>query len=308
MIRSVTLILCLFHLLLLASCEKKKRSSALRDGPGFGNIRISVDESFRPVIEDIVQTYSSLHPSARISISFKAESDCLRDFFYDSTVRLVIVSRGLTDREDRTLTQMLCYRPGWQKIASDAIAVIVHPDASDTAFTVSELRDMMAGKMRQKEIVFDGIRATSTFRFIRDSLMMSGDYDSTIVKAAANTEGVIDYVSNHRNAIGLVGISWIGNPQDSAQLQRLNRIRLAYIRCDRCSDSPYVKPSAASMMNGRYPLIRGLYYIIKENYKGLGTDLISYMKYEPGQLIFRRSYLRPEMDFRVRNVKINTGP
>jgi phosphate transport system substrate-binding protein len=308
MSRKVSIIFLAVALLFSASCEDKKENTSLKDGPGFGKILISADESFKPVMEEMIQAYTMLNPSAIIKVKYKAESDCLRDLFYDDSVRLVIVSRGLTDREDRVLAQKLCYSAGWQRIAHDAIAVIVHPDVNDTIFSRAELKEMITGKSRKKKMVFDGTKATATFRFFRDSIIGSDDYDSTLVKAASGNEAVIDYVANHPDAIGLVGISWIGNPQDSLQRARLKKVKIAYIRCERCKGNPYVKPSVESMLSGRYPLLRGMYYIIKENYKGLGTDLVSYMKFEPGQLIFRRSYLRPEMDFRVRNVKINTLP
>jgi phosphate transport system substrate-binding protein len=47
------------------------------------------------------------------------------------------------------------------------------------------------------------------------------------------------------------------------------------------------------------------YYINKENFEGLGTGFTSFLKFERGQLIFKRSYLGPVMDFEVRNVQIN---
>jgi phosphate transport system substrate-binding protein len=43
----------------------------------------------------------------------------------------------------------------------------------------------------------------------------------------------------------------------------------------------------------------------KENYTGLGTGFVNFMKNERGQLIFKRAYLGPLMDLDVRNVKIN---
>jgi phosphate transport system substrate-binding protein len=61
----------------------------------------------------------------------------------------------------------------------------------------------------------------------------------------------------------------------------------------------------ASILTRRYPLVRGLYYIINENYFGLGSGFVNFMKYERGQLVFRRSYLGPVMDFEIRNVRIN---
>jgi phosphate transport system substrate-binding protein len=60
-----------------------------------------------------------------------------------------------------------------------------------------------------------------------------------------------------------------------------------------------------SMITRRYPLTRGVYYVIKENYEGLGTGFVSFLKYERGQLIFKRAYLGPIMDFELRNVQIN---
>jgi phosphate transport system substrate-binding protein len=85
----------------------------------------------------------------------------------------------------------------------------------------------------------------------------------------------------------------------------LKKVKIAYLQCDFCTDSPYVKPVQQSILTQRYPLVRGVYYILKENYTGLGSGFVSFLKYERGQLIFKRAYLGPIMDFRLRNIKIN---
>ena len=64
-------------------------------------------------------------------------------------------------------------------------------------------------------------------------------------------------------------------------------------------------PTQETILNRRYPLVRGLYYAIKENYTGLGSGFVSFLKYERGQLIFRRAYLGPTMGFVIRNVNLN---
>jgi phosphate transport system substrate-binding protein len=59
-------------------------------------------------------------------------------------------------------------------------------------------------------------------------------------------------------------------------------------------------------MAKRYPLVRGLYYILKENYDGLGSGFSNFLIYEKGQLIFKRAYLGPaKMNFSVRNATMN---
>ena len=153
--------------------------------------------------------------------------------------------------------------------------------------------------------MFDGLNATSTVRFIKDSILNGENYDTSVVKAAKNSKEVIEYISNHENAVGLVGFSWIGNPEDSAQVAALKKIKMGYVKCDLCEGKPYVKPMQQNMLTLRYPLVRKLYYIIKENYTGLGSGFVSFLKYERGQLIFRRSYLGPIMDLEIRNVQIN---
>jgi phosphate transport system substrate-binding protein len=85
----------------------------------------------------------------------------------------------------------------------------------------------------------------------------------------------------------------------------LKKVKIGYVQCNACADSPYVKPVQESIRTRRYPLVRGLYYVIKENYRGLGTGFVSFLKNERGQLIFKRAYLGTVMEFGVRNVKIN---
>jgi len=290
----------------ISSCKEEKEMKHADDTPDSGTINISVDESFRPVIDEQIAMYETSNPGTKIIAHYKPEADCLRDLFYDTSNRLVIVTRRLTPREDRFLIDSLNYIPGSSAIASDAVAILVNAASTDTLFSMRRLQDQLRGKInRQQTIVFDGLKATSTVRFITDSVLKGGTFDTSVVKAALSSEEVIDYVASHENAIGLVGINWIGNPEIPAQVEKLKKVKIAYVQCDVCKDTPYVKPMQQSILTHRYPLVRGLYYIIKENYKGLGSGFTAFLRYERGQLIFRRAYLGPIMDFDVRNVKVN---
>jgi len=286
-----------------SNCRQK--STPLSDTPSSGTIDISVDESFAPVIGEALKVYHNLYPNSNIIAHYKPEADCLRDFFFDSSNRLIIIARGLTDEEDELMHESLNYTPGWNQVAFDAIAVIVPSGSSDTLFSKEGLKDILTGKEKGRTVVFDGLRATSTIRYVRDSILQGSVFDTSVVKAADGSQMVMQYVATHKNAIGLIGISWIGNPEDAEQLQWLKKIDIARVRCDACDGMPYVKPTQQSISTGRYPLVRGLYYIIKENYQGLGNGFVSFLKFEQGQLIFRRAYLRPMMNFDLRNVTIN---
>jgi phosphate transport system substrate-binding protein len=126
------------------------------------------------------------------------------------------------------------------------------------------------------------------------------------VLAASSSEGVVDYVATHPNALGFIGVSWIGNKEDSSQLSFQKRINIAALQCANCTEEVYVRPYQANIAMKRYPLNRGLYYILKENYAGLGKGFVNFLTHEKGQLIFRRGYLVPDrMGFQIRKANVS---
>jgi phosphate transport system substrate-binding protein len=291
---------------LVVSCNPQKNEKLDYDTPTSGTIHISVDESFRPVMEEQIEMYEASYPGTRIIAHYKPEAECIRDLFKDTSNRMVIITRGLTDKEERFFIDSLKYTPAWNAVATDAVAVIVHKESTDTLFTLARLKSQLMGKTNREQVmVFDGLNATSTVRFITDSVLKGEKFDTSVVKAAKTSKEVIEYISAHKNAIGLIGINWIGNPENPEQVEQLSKVKIGYVECVICQDTPYVKPMQESILSKRYPLVRGLYYINKENYVGLGTGFINFLKYERGQLIFRRAYLGPVMSFGIRNVKLN---
>lgn len=288
----------------LSACEQHK--GAPSDTYNSGTIHISVDESFKPVMEEQIRVFESTYPKAHIIAEYKTEADCFKDLFTDTLNRMVIVTRGLIRDEDEYFMDTLKYYPAWDNMANDAITIIVYSSSSDTLFTLDRLKDQLTGKInRDQKIVFDGLNATSTVRFVMDSILKGQKFDTSVVQAVSSSQEVIDYVSKTANAIGFVGISWIGNPEDSAQVNMLKKVKIAYVSCVVCDEEPFVKPMQESILTRRYPLVRGLYYILKENYSGLGRGFVNFLNQERGQLIFKRAYLGTRMDFGVRKVKIN---
>lgn len=284
------------------ACNSKPE--ALRESPTSGTIHISVDESFRPVIDSQIQVFESQNPNAHIIVHYKSEADCLRDLNNDS-IRMVIVTRGLTDKEQKILKDTLTYNPTYGVMAWDAIAVIVNASTKDSMFTMQDIRSMVKGNSGYPyKVVMDGKNATSTVRYMIDSLL-KGEKLGPKVEGAAGSQEVLDYVSNNSDAIGLIGVSWIGNQDDPDQQSFLEKVKIAAIECRGCTAGPYVKPYQANIYAGRYPMIRPLYYVIKENYDGLGSGFRNFLIYEKGQRIFKRAYLLPaRMSFEVQNMSI----
>jgi phosphate transport system substrate-binding protein len=292
---------------LLSGCGNQAVRNSSMETPTSGTIHISADETFKPVMDSEVKVFESSFPNAKLIIHYKSEAECFRDLVRDST-RMIIVTRPLNKEEEKFYLDSIHFVPVYGKLAYDAVAVIVNTHARDSLFTMDEIRDLLEGKEKKGlQVVMDGLTATSTVRFAIDSLLHGGTLAKSVA-AAPNTEGVIDYVASNENAVGFVGMSWIGDQDDPKQQAWLQKIKLAAVRCDSCPDKPYMQPSQENIALKRYPMIRSLYYILKEDFKGVGNNFVNFLQFERGQLIFRRAYLMPaRMSFEVRNMQITNN-
>ena len=169
------------------------------DTPEKGTIYISVDESFKPVIDSQIQVFEALFPGAKVVASYKPEAECFKDLAEDST-RMIIVTRGLNAMEEKFYKDSLKYSPTWSKVANDAISLIVNNKSKDTLITMAKLKGILDGTTADKEIaVFDGLSATSTVRYAVDSILKGKLFDPKKVFAAKNSQGVINYVAENTN-------------------------------------------------------------------------------------------------------------
>jgi phosphate transport system substrate-binding protein len=287
---------------ILVSCGSDKTDPNL-DTRHKGKINISADESFKPVIDAQVQVYEADNPEAKLEVHYKPEADCLNDLMVDS-VRMIIVTKRISEVEKGYISDSLKVFPDQMMMAYDAIAVIVNPDAEISRFTMTDIKQILQGRFKENLIpVFDGLKATSTVRFIVDSVLR-GDTLTSKTLAARSSEEVVDYVSKHPGTIGFIGVSWIGDKDDTQQQSFLTKVRLAEIECKNLPGQ-YVQPIQVNIYNGLYPMKRELVFILKEGYKGLGHGFTDFMTSERGQLIFRRAYLVPGyMPFIVRPTRL----
>lgn len=290
--------------LLLCGCYNEP-SKIIQETPTSGTINISVDESFKPIIDSQIKVFESSFPDAHIKVHYKAEADCLRDLASDST-RMIIVTRGLNKQEENFYEDSIHYIPVWGVLAFDAIAVIVNNQAKDSIFNMSDLSSILSGSSKEPwQVVMDGVSATSTVRFLIDSVLR-GHAIGKNVSAARSSEQVIDFVANNPSAIGFIGVSWIGDQDDPHQVSFLRKVHVAAVNCRTCGGATYVKPYQGNIALNKYPMVRGLYYILKENFSGIGNNFVNFLQYERGQMIFKRAYLWPaRMTFEIRDVQMN---
>ncbi|HWC54872.1 MAG TPA: substrate-binding domain-containing protein [Chitinophagaceae bacterium] len=294
-----------FLLQWLMGCESYDEQKAkLKDTPDRGTIYVSADESFKPIIDSQVQVYESQHPGTKIIVTYKPEAECLKDFAVDS-VRMIIATRGYSKQEEDFMVDSMKVAPEKMIVALDAIAVIVNPKSPDSLFSMNDIRQILTGNYKKDLLpVFDNTKETSTIRFVIDSVLR-GQPLTPKASAAQTSAGVIDYISKNPNAIGFIGVSWVGDQDDTMQISFLKKVKMAQLESVNIPGN-YILPVQANIYLRRYPMIRDVTYILKENYRGLGHGFADFMSGEKGQLIFKRAYLVPaQMNFGVRSVRLN---
>ncbi len=289
---------------MFSGCSDGPASQTAYDTTESGTIHISADESFKPVIDEQIKVFESSFTNAHIIPHYKAEADCLKDLTNDS-IRMVIIARPLSRQEEVFMKDTLGYNPLQEKLAYDAVTVIVNNNAKDSIFDMSDIRSLLSGTSGYRyKVVMDGLTATSTVRYAMDSLLKGQPFGANVV-AAKSSQGVIDYVAEHEDAIGFVGVSWIGSQQDTNMLSFTGKVKVASLECVNCDPVAYVKPYQANIGLKRYPMVRALQCVVKENFKGLGSGFSNFLIYERGQLIFRKAYLWPvRMALSVRTADI----
>lgn len=280
---------------LLVSCSNNSESISSNDTPKKGTISISVDETFKPVIQEQLKLYKSTFPETDIKVTYKSEVECFKDLLNDST-RLVITSRSLNKNEETYFKNKLSFIPAYAVMAYDAVAAIVNINNTDSIFTISDLQNMLSGK-KNYTVIVDGTNATSTVKYLQDSVLRGLPFGKNVV-AANGSDSVIQLIKKATNAIGFVSNCWVSNPYEPQQVKNLKQLKLALVECVRCSEKGvFAKASQATLQYAQYPLARPLYCTVKENWTGLGTGFFNFLSLERGQLIFKRANMVPNRMF-----------
>lgn len=286
---------------LLGGCSPKG-SDKNSDTITTGVIPVAIDESFAPILQQQINVFESVYPMAGIVASYVDENEAIRRLLADS-VRLAVVTRRLTEQERLSLQSRKFY-PKEIKLATDALALIVNRQNPDSLISLMELRAILQGELKEWQqlkgrqsrgriqLVFDNPNS-SAVRFAIDSVCGGKPLDQSLFAQRENAD-VISYVAKNRNAIGVIGVSWVGDRRDSTLLEFIDNVRVMSVsREPECKPSNSYKPYQAYVALGDYPLCREVVGILNDPRGALPTGFYSFLASDRGQRIFLKSGMVP---------------
>ena len=298
-------------LLILSSCGSIGKKGT-NETPTRGNIHIVADESFQPLIETEVYTFTHLYTNAKIKPVFKPEYDVINDFMNDS-VKVIVTSKKLTDSQIQYLRDTLIIART-STYAYDALALITNRDNHDTLVKYNAIRDIFLGKIKTwKEvnensklgdisIIFDNTKS-GNIRYFKELFEIKDTLGKNFFAVNNNAE-VINYVSKNPNALGIISVNWISDKKDSLTMSFINKVNVIAVSQQYVNDGNYYRPHQGFIYDKSYPFVREIYLISRETFAGLGSGFINWACAEQGQRVVLKSGLVPAtMPIRLVQIK-----
>jgi phosphate transport system substrate-binding protein len=298
-------------MLLLISCGEMGKTGT-NETPTRGNVKISADESFQPIIETEVFTFTHLYTNAQITPQFKPEYDVINDFMNDS-VKTIVTSKKLSDYQIQYLrdTQIIARTTTF---AYDALALVTNHDNKDTLLAYNTVRSIFTGKIKTwKEInpksklgdiriIFDNNKS-GNIRYFKELFEIKDSLRGNFFAVKSNPE-VIDFVSRNPDAIGIISVNWISDKDNPSAKEYAKKINQIAVSQEFSSDGSYYYPEQGWIHTRSYPFVREVYLISRESFPGLGSGFVNWACAEQGQRIVLKSGLVPAtMPIRLVQVK-----
>lgn len=290
-IRSLFFIL---SVLLLLSCESHENPLAYqKDAHGRGKIEIFVEDSYKPLFETSIHTFQSLFPKAHVNAKFLSEKDII-DGFMNNQTKTICISRKL-NKEELAFLKSKQVQVISDKIAYDALALIIHPNNMDTSISVDKLKEWVAkdgavwpSTGKSVKMVFDKVYSAN-FNYLTH--LVNQESLSKNVYAVNSNKEVIEFVKQNKDAVGVIGVNWISDQDDFEVMNFLDSIKVMYVSKHEGEEA--FQPYAGTIYTQEYPLYREMWMINKGRRAGLNTGFVLFMIGEKGQLLVQKSELVP---------------
>lgn len=290
---------------LLVACGSPDKNGKNSDTATSGTITIAADESLRPIVEAEIEVFESIYPAAHLNVIYTNEYDAMQLLVKDSA-RIAITSRELLPEEKAVLDKAII-TPRYAPFCKDAIAIIMNKVSKDTILTMAQVKAIMDGtyttwqdingnsafKATPIQVVFDSPKS-GAIRHLKDSVLKGKELAKHCF-AVNDNKAVIDYVEKNKNSIGIIGVSWISDIDDSTSnsfVKRVNVVSLVPANPE-TAEAKTMKPFQAYIALKQYPLWRTVQITLREPRVGLGTGFASFVASDSGQRIVLKSGLVP---------------
>lgn len=295
---------------------------AQKGGYAAGRTVIACDKTFQNVMEQEVRVFEFKYPGSEVMDLYVDEYAAIDSLMnLNNHVRMAVATRPLSKEEIKYLNDNK-RSVNQQAIAVDAVALIVNPENPLDAIDNQDLIDILTGKITEwnmipgagKElknitVVFDH-QGSSTTRYMIDSLL-NGQPLSQRIMATKTPAEVFNAVSKHKNAIGIIGASWLSSDMSGRELseQEIDKMTnvddtasmgtfttdIKVLAVQPKDDVQTYLPTQYNIFNGKYPYHRQVYLISTCTPNSTGHSFYTFVTSAIGQKIILSTGICPKV-------------
>lgn len=296
-----------------------------------GTTTIVCDNTFQNIMEQEIDVFEYQYPEAHILARYATQAEAF-DSLMSLNTKTIIVSRDISQRE-REILKSNQRNVRSIKIAVDAVALIVNPANPVGKLTLREVGDILSGKstdwndiwpcdLGKISVVFDD-KNSSLVTYMRDSILHGGMLGENVY-AQGSVPAVFKAVKESKNAIGVVGVSWITTDMAAADMSKedlaisvlgedpvegatlTDEVKVLALYNDRLSDDDAraYKPYQQYIFDGKYPLFRQMYMITTGASGSLAGGFYAFVTGNIGQKIIAKTGILPA---RMQRIQVELG-
>ncbi len=275
----------------LSGCEPEKKYSTTE-----GSTVFECDEAVLPVMKLVAEDFQRSYEKARVGLRSVEGRVAVADFAADS-MRHIVIARELNSEERAALKGGKIELQEYN-IALDAIAVIGHRDNPLKELRMGQLDSIFAGEVTHWpgkrggapiDIAIADINSSTNEVF--RNLVLGGRPITQSATPFSSSEKLVDYVATHRDAIGIVGLSWLRGKEQDLRVFNLDNPKIPPDSTQHAGT--FYAPVQAHIYRKYYPLTRPIYIYNREVLFDVGYGFISYVTSATGQKVFLNNGLVP---------------
>ncbi len=313
---SNNLIVVFFFLVafMITGCENKIATGEV-DEPTMGKKKIAVDESFKPVFEELEKQFESLYPNAKLTIIYAPESKVI-DLLLKDSVPVIFIARDLTASE-KAIIEKKGIAQRTTPVAYDGVAMLVNKNNKMSVMSLDGLERIFTGKAFSFDELQDDLPKQEFSLVFENSLagtvnFFAGRYGQGFTSAknvydAKSPKELIEYVANNADAIGFLSSIYVYDDSDTNKTTFIKDVKVLDLEVPDSLDVPekavgpyqyfvahrYDPSEDTKKYPPLYALVRTVTSINYEGRAGLGQGFTAYVAGELGQRTVLRFGLVP---------------
>lgn len=263
-----------------SACSKKKKES---NDYNKGNLTVYTDDSFKSVVTALADAYMMHYPETQISVEVKKEDLAFLDLL-DNKIAITALSKPLDSAEINVLEKKTDskYHPDF--FAADGVLFVVPKQSDLNSISVEEIKKMLYSE--EKKLIFDG-NNSSNLNFVAAKFNAKpADLKYSIINGNQN---VINELNKYTDKIGVVSLNTISRPYDKASEALRSAVKILPVE----ENGKLYKPEGIGLLEMKYPFVRKLYFLNRENGFGIAHGFVRFACTQIGQMVVEKEGLQP---------------